>query len=39
MTIEEIIYARMCKSCPNAKKCHEECETCEEYEEEVENAN
>lgn len=29
--IEMEIYHRMCGSCPNAKWCHEECETCEEY--------
>ena len=31
--IEMKIYSRMCGSCPNAKMCHEECETCEEYDE------
>jgi hypothetical protein len=34
--IEMALYKRMCRSCPNARKCHEECETCEEYEKESE---
>lgn len=29
---EQYIYSKMCGSCPNAKRCHDECEVCEEYE-------
>ena len=29
------LYRLMCSECPNARKCHEECETCEEYNEEM----
>ena len=34
--IEMMVYRLMCSDCPNARRCHEECENCEEYEEEVE---
>lgn len=34
--LEYELYKRMCGSCPNAKRCHEECENCDEYEEELE---
>lgn len=37
--IEEELYARLCKYCPNQKMCHEECEHCEEYNEVLENEN
>ena len=30
------LYRLMCSECPNARKCHEECGSCEEYEEELE---
>ena len=30
--IEMTLYTEMCRACPNARKCHEECETCEEFE-------
>ena len=33
---EQIVYERMCASCPNSKYCHEECETCENFDNEVE---
>ena len=36
LSIEEIVYDKMCMSCPNAKKCHEKCESCDEFYEEVE---
>ena len=29
--LESKVYKQMCSNCPNAKKCHEECITCEEY--------
>ena len=29
----ERLYMRMCSCCPNAKKCHEECITCEDFDE------
>ena len=35
LSIEEIVYDKMCMYCPNAKKCHEECESCDEFYEEV----
>ena len=36
LSVEEIVYDKMCMRCPNAKKCHEECESCDEFYEEVE---
>ena len=30
------LYKIMCASCPNAKKCHEECVECDEYQDELE---
>lgn len=33
--IEMMVYQMMCKDCPNARYCHEACENCEEYEEEI----
>ena len=30
------LYYSMCRDCPNAKQCHDNCESCEEYEEELE---
>lgn len=36
MTIEEMIYARLCRGCPNEKRCHDDCEYCDEYLEEIE---
>lgn len=29
------LYERFCVGCPSAKKCHETCENCEEFEEEL----
>lgn len=26
-----LVYENMCEACPEAKKCHEDCVTCEEY--------
>lgn len=34
--LEQIAYEKMCFACPNAKKCHEECENCDDFENEVE---
>jgi hypothetical protein len=34
--IEEHVYNRMCSGCERARYCHEECETCEEYDEAIE---
>lgn len=34
--IEFEVYKKMCSSCPNAKKCHEECEYCDEFVDEYE---
>ena len=28
---EEQAYELMCMDCPNAKRCHEECEVCDEF--------
>ena len=28
---EQWLYSSMCSTCPYAKKCHEECDCCEEY--------
>ena len=36
MEIEHKVYKKMCLDCMYAKKCHEECETCEEFDEMVE---
>ena len=33
--LEMKIYQMLCSNCPNARKCHEQCETCEEYDEEI----
>ena len=30
------LYWLMCRDCPNAKSCHDDCVTCEEYDEELE---
>lgn len=29
----ELLYEQLCQSCPNAKKCHDECENCDEFNE------
>jgi hypothetical protein len=29
------VYSIMCSNCINAKKCHEECTTCEDFEEKM----
>ena len=36
--IEQEIYHRLCRSCANAKYCHEECGNCKEYDEALERA-
>ena len=33
---EEVIYNKLCRGCPKEKRCHDDCEHCEEYLEEVE---
>ena len=33
--IEYFVYRRMCSLCPNAVRCHDDCETCEEFDNEV----
>ena len=35
-TVEEHVYSRMCSCCEYARRCHEECESCDEYYEAVE---
>lgn len=37
-TIDEIIYDSMCSACPFEAICHEKCETCEAYDEALEEA-
>lgn len=32
---EQQLYERLCVGCPRERICHETCETCEEYEEEL----
>lgn len=32
---EEFLYGRMCSNCIRAKVCHEECEFCDEFEDEL----
>lgn len=32
----EKLYWQMCRSCPNAWKCHEQCEECDDFQEELE---
>lgn len=31
----EQLYERLCVGCPSAKRCHESCENCDEFEEEL----
>lgn len=37
-TINDFIYESMCVGCPNESICHEECETCEAFDEALEEA-
>lgn len=37
-SIEEVVYSKMCGSCPKSKYCHEECITCEEFDNELKKA-
>ncbi len=30
---EEKVYDKLCRYCPNAKHCHDDCVTCDKYEE------
>lgn len=30
-SVEQKVYEHMCSCCPRARHCHEECETCEEF--------
>lgn len=32
---EEYLYSEMCEGCPHEKECHETCEYCDEYLEEL----
>lgn len=34
--LEQVVYEKMCFACPNARKCHENCEFCDDFENEVE---
>ena len=36
MDFEEELYRRMCRACPNQRMCHDDCEYCDEYLEELE---
>ena len=33
--IAQLVYQKMCSGCTSERKCHEECETCDEYEQEL----
>ena len=33
--IADNLYWEMCRNCPNAKRCHEDCEECDEYAKEL----
>ena len=34
--IEELLYTKLCKYCPYQRNCHDNCTTCDKYEEERE---
>lgn len=34
-TIEDIVYEQMCAGCEREHYCHNACENCDEYEDEV----
>lgn len=34
-TLEDLCYLMCCIQCPNEKQCHDNCENCEEYEEQL----
>jgi hypothetical protein len=36
--VEQEVYSRMCSSCPNARRCHEDCETCDSYDRAIRQA-
>ncbi len=29
--LEMELYQKLCSSCPNSKKCHEDCEYCDDF--------
>ena len=29
--LEFLLYQRMCHQCPNARKCHDDCDYCDEF--------
>lgn len=29
--LEELLYDKLCHNCPRAKKCHDECEHCDDF--------
>lgn len=33
--IEEKVYNKMCRGCPYEKECHDKCENCDDYLDEV----
>lgn len=35
--IEDLVYRKLCISCSKSKECHETCETCDLYDDEVDN--
>lgn len=37
--IENILYQRMCNGCPKEKECHDNCEHCDNYLNELEKEN
>lgn len=34
--LEELIYEQLCKNCYHAKRCHDDCEFCEKFNDELE---
>ena len=33
--LETLVYEKMCSNCPSAKKCHEQCDFCDDYYDEL----
>ena len=33
--LEELVYQRLCSNCPKAKECHDNCEHCDDYYDEL----
>jgi hypothetical protein len=37
--IEMEVYRVLCSQCPNARRCHDDCDTCSAYDREIAKAN